>query len=76
LGGAQKSAQLNRTEYMSLRKNERCPIHHSLFCCGGKTLGYRCRPTSLTLTQFSKQLAAEWQDASCGGGQMLLTKAK
>src|SRR5580704_5333886 len=41
-----------------------------------KTLGDRCPPTSFTLTPFSTQLAAEWQDASCGRGQMLLTKAK
>jgi hypothetical protein len=36
-------------------------------------------PTAFTLTPFSTQLAAEWQDASCGGGQMLLmllTKVK
>jgi hypothetical protein len=41
-----------------------------------KTLGDRCPPASFTLTPFSTQVAAEWQDASCGGGQMLLTKAK
>jgi len=40
------------------------------------TLGDRCPPASFTLTPFSKQLAVEWQDASCGRGQMLLTKAK
>ena len=33
-------------------------------------------PPSFTLTPFSTQLAAERQGASCGGGQMLLTKAK
>jgi hypothetical protein len=41
-----------------------------------KTLGDRCPPTSFTLTLFSTQLAAKWQDVSCGGGQMLLRKAK
>jgi hypothetical protein len=41
-----------------------------------KTLGDRCPPTSFTLTPFSTQLAAEWQDASRVGSQMLLTKAK
>jgi hypothetical protein len=41
-----------------------------------KTLGDRCPPTSFTLTLFSTQLAAKWQDVSCGGGQMFLRKAK
>jgi hypothetical protein len=41
-----------------------------------KTMGDRCPPTSFTLTPFSTQLAAKWQDASWGGGQMRLTKAK
>ena len=36
-----------------------------------KTLGDRCPPTSFTMTPFSTQLAAKWQDVSCGGGQML-----
>jgi hypothetical protein len=34
------------------------------------------KPTSFTLTPFSTQLAAEWHEASCSGGQNLLTKAE
>lgn len=41
-----------------------------------KTLGDKCPPTSFTLTPFSTQLAAEWQDASCGGGHIIMARAK
>lgn len=41
-----------------------------------KTLGDKCPPTSFTLTPFSAQLAAEWQDASCGGGHIIMARAK
>ena len=41
-----------------------------------KTLGDKCPPTSFTLTPFSAQLAAEWQDAACGGGHIIMARAK
>ena len=41
-----------------------------------KTLGDICPPTSFTLTPFSAELAAEWQDASCGGGYVVMARAK
>jgi hypothetical protein len=41
-----------------------------------KTLGDKCPPTSFTLTPFSAQLAAEWQDAACGGGHIIMARTK
>jgi len=41
-----------------------------------KTLGDKCPPTLFTLTPFSAQLAAEWQDASCGGGHIIMARTK
>jgi hypothetical protein len=35
-----------------------------------------CAPTSFTLTPFgSNQLAAEWQEKTCGGGHVLMQRA-
>ncbi len=34
----------------------------------------RCAMTSFSVTPFGSQIASEWQDGSCGGGQLLLKK--
>jgi len=42
-----------------------------------KTLGSNCPMTALTLTPFgAKQIAVEWEDTFCGGGQMILTRTR
>jgi hypothetical protein len=42
-----------------------------------KTLGSNCPMTALTLTPFgAKQIAVEWEDTFCGGGQMVLTRTR
>jgi len=52
------------------------PVDGSLQFRVAKTLGDKCPPTSFTLTPFSAQLAAEWQDVSCGGGHIIMARAK